>query len=118
MMKLLSALTILFFLSTAFRNDPKSGIEVTYGVCNAENPSVLLQLHEDLSFEYIDLSSGDKPIKVFGHYKWVKNSIQLETTDTTISFHHKWKLSEEGKVAKSRKGLSYYRLVKVDGCDC
>lgn len=90
------------------------GIEATYGVCNSANSKVELDLMPDFTFRYKDHSDPSNPIDLQGTYSLSRNTIQLNSEDSEVKFHNKWKLSEEGKVVKARMGMSFYRLAKIN----
>ncbi len=103
----------LFGLLTAF-SPSKKGIDVTYGVCNSENSTVKLELNDDYTFEYIDRSNPNNPIEVEGTYELKNNRVKLRSNDSGSNFHSNWKIVNEGQNAKARKGLSFYRLGKLE----
>ncbi len=86
---------------------------ITYSSGEAGNSVILLELNEDGTYTYQDLSSPKKPIKLSGTYIRNPNRIRLEST-TSQKFHNHWNISEDGKIAKSRKGLSFYSLMRLD----
>lgn len=87
----------------------------TYGVCNTEG-MVELRLNEDGTYHYLDRSNPNEPIDVEGKWEAVENRVRL-VNDENLRFHDKWMISEDGSVAKSRKGMAFYRLVKKDRCN-
>jgi hypothetical protein len=84
----------------------------TYGVSENDPARIELRLNKDKTFTYKDLSNSDKQIDVKGNWEAKNNEILLKNYDSEFSFHTKWKISEEGMVAKSRKGMTFYTLVK------
>lgn len=102
------SLTVVF--GVGFSHAP--GLEVTYGVSAYDPSAITLTLHEDFTFEYQDLSDREAEVRVQGSYTLKKNQVLLEATDKEISFHKTWKISEDGVVARSRKGLTFYTLQK------
>lgn len=106
----LAAIAIIFL--TAFSSPSSTGLDVSYGV-SADDPSQIeLTLNKDHSFTYQDFSVSSKKIKVEGTYKLKNKKLSLEANDGQKGFHRKWKISEDGMTAKSRKGLCCYTLGK------
>lgn len=78
---------------------------------------VSLQINEDHTFQYIDNSNSSNKINVSGTWKMGKNSIYLEGYDSSQKIHSKWNVDNKGVAVKSRKGLSFYRLIKEGSCN-
>ena len=106
--------SMLFFLlivtSFAFRTSSDKGVKLSYGVSENNPSGIALHLAKDYSFTYKDLSDPEQPIHVSGTYTLVNDKVALTANETTIKFHDQWKLSEDRKIAKSRKGLAFYKL--------
>ncbi len=98
--------------SFAFTSIQNEGLEVTYGVSADDPSSIELRLNKDFSFNYQDFSNPKQKIKVQGTYTLKNRKVQLTSQDASPSFHDKWKFSEEGTKASSRKGLAFYTLSK------
>jgi uncharacterized protein (DUF2147 family) len=110
--KLLSLVAFVFVLMS-FTNTPNSSIIGTYGV-SENNPNVIeLTLNADHTFAYKDFSNAKKPIDVNGNWEAKNDVILLKNYTTNFSFHNKWKIKMNGKVAKSRKGMTFYTLMKL-----
>ena len=71
-----------------------------------------LTLNKDKTFTYQDLSNSSKQINVRGNWEVKNNTIFLKNAESAFPFHHKWKITQKGTVAKSRKGMSFYTLHK------
>lgn len=84
----------------------------TYGVSENDSARIELTLNKDKTFTYKDLSNPDKQIDVKGNWSAKNNEILLENYDSEFSFHSKWKIIKDGMVAKSRKGMTFYTLIK------
>lgn len=86
----------------------------TYGVC-LNNPSqITLTLHSDQTFYYQDFSISDKKIRMVGSWTLKGNKVVLKGNKPEEKFHDTWTFDKHGQVAKSRKGLTYYRLTKTN----
>jgi hypothetical protein len=99
----------LCFAFTSVKND---GLDVTYGVSENDPSQIELTLKKDYSFIYQDFSNPFKKIRVNGTYQINHNKIQLTSRDEEVEYHDYWKLSKDNKIAKSRKGLTFYTLHK------
>lgn len=107
----LSFLLLLFILfQFSFKAESKKGLNTTYGICEVEESVIELDLNEDFSFSYRDVSNATKPILVRGNYKRLGNKIILNSEIKGIKFHRLWKLSDDLKVVRSRKALAFYTL--------
>ena len=108
----LLVLSVLMLWSTAFTLPENVGLEATYGVSESNPAHIELQLHSDFSFTYQDLSNAENPTEVRGTYQLKNNKVVLAATDSEIRFHDHWKITDSGMAAKSRKGMTFYRLCK------
>lgn len=112
LIKLFSFVTFVFVL-TSFTNTPTYNFIGTYGVSEG-NPNVIeLTLNEDNTFTYKDFSNSEKQIDVKGNWTAKNGIITLTNHSSAFSFHDKWKIKMDGKVAKSRKGMTFYTLMKL-----
>jgi hypothetical protein len=110
--KIIAALfTIIFFSSFRFStNEEPIG---TYGV-TASNPSQLkLSIHADHTFKYQDYSNPKQPVVVSGKWILKGKKVVLIGSNSEQSFHHVWSFTQNGQVAKSRKGMCFYRICKI-----
>lgn len=106
----LALLTIIICFAFVGKNN--NGIKATFGV-SAEDPSQIeLQLNKDYTFHYQDFSFPSEKIEVEGTYTVNNNKIHLMPNEGQAEFHDQWKIVENGTVAKSRKGLTFYTLRK------
>jgi hypothetical protein len=111
--KLLAAfVTIIFMLS--FTNKVANEFIGTYGVSSSNPSQIKLTINSDHTFHYRDFSDSDKKIIAEGTWKLKGRKVVLEDNKTGEKFHNVWTFAENGQVAKSRKGLSFYRLSKID----
>lgn len=103
------AITILSSF-TSIRSHEVAGI---YGTSDADPSQIKLTLNFDNTFQYQDFSNPEK--KIISEGKWTSkgNQVHLHPVNVDQHFHSEWKISEDGQVAKSRKGLSFYRLCKL-----
>lgn len=103
---------VLIFVSfTAILTSMKqAGLNMTYGVSQNDPSQIELKLSKDYSFNYQDFSNVSEAIKISGTYQIVNNTIHLNSNNSKIEFHDKWKLSNDKKVIKSRKGFTFYTL--------
>tara|TARA_R110002049_G_scaffold219020_1_gene390738 strand:+ start:591 stop:938 length:348 start_codon:yes stop_codon:yes gene_type:complete len=106
----LSLVLLIFSLCSAFTNLKNDGLNVTYGVSKSDPSQIELKLNADYTFTYQDFSNTAQKIAVNGTYQIKNHQIQLISKDKEINYHNKWKISNDHKTAKSRKGLSFYTL--------
>lgn len=107
-----SFLVVLITVSYAFTEKSDSEFIGVYGV-SADDPSqIQLVLNDDHSFTYQDFSNPDHKIDVDGKWELKNDKIILSGSDINLRFHSKWKISDDGQVAKSRMGMSFYSLVR------
>ena len=105
---------LLFLLVSSFTSKNPSDFIGTYGVSDADPSQIQLSIYADSSFYYQDFSVPDKKIMVSGTWTLRGNTVQLQASNTDVKFHKAWTFAENGKVAKSRKGMCFYRLCKKD----
>lgn len=101
-------LVISGLMLQAFRNAP--AIVGTYGVGADDPAAISLTLLEDHSFSYQDRSVAAHQIYVAGKWEVHNGKIILKANGPTADFHDTWHISDEGRVAKSRKGMTFYTL--------
>jgi len=104
-------LGILFMLSS-FSHISEGDVIGTYGVSKSDPSGIELIINENNRFAYKDFSNPSKQIAVTGTWEFKNGHILLTTDNSEIDFHNKWKIVQDGTVAKSRKGVSFYTLIK------
>ena len=115
MKKIIQTSVIAIILLTLFSFVPRiTELDFTgsYGVADNDPARIELILNSDNTFIYKDLSNSAKQINVKGNWKMKNNKIFLISPNSEFSFHTKWKISKDGLVAKSRKGITFYTLTK------
>lgn len=111
--KILTALMTIFLMSS-FTNKNASEFIGTYGVSESDPARITLTINADQTFSYQDLSVPDKKIAAKGNWTLKGQKVILHDQSTGIKFHDTWTFEDNGQVAKSRKGLSFYRLCRID----
>jgi hypothetical protein len=86
----------------------------TYSVSASDHAQIKLTINADHTFYYQDFSVSDKKIILKGNWTLKGKKVVLKNVDSQTKFHNVWSFVENGQVAKSRKGLSFYRLCKTD----
>jgi hypothetical protein len=105
-----------FLLGSSFTTDkPIPYFVGTYGVSPSDPSHILLTIHADHTFSYQDFSIPNEKISVEGQWSARGEKIVLVATGSAMKYHHVWSFDEKGQVAKSRSGLSYYRLQRIGG---
>lgn len=103
-----------FFICTAFSLYESEGINRVYGV-SSDNPNrIELKLNADYTFTYHDHSSKNNKIDMRGVYEYKNGRVFLIPTQKDITFHTQWHFSVDGEIAKSRKGLCWYTLNRLE----
>lgn len=90
----------------------QSNVAGTYGVSIDDPSNIRLVIHPDNTFTYTDHSNSKKMIDVSGTWLLKGKKLVLKSSANT-KFHNRWKIIG-GKVAKSRRGLCFYRICKLD----
>ncbi|MDZ4669021.1 MAG: hypothetical protein SGJ00_14230 [bacterium] len=85
----------------------------TYCVWENDPAQIKLTLNENHTYAYQDFSNPQQKIDLTGPWELRGLIIELKHAKLPYNFHHKWRFSEEGKVAKSRNGMSFYGLCKL-----
>ncbi len=106
----LSMAVWIISICSAFTSLKHNGFNVTYGVAENDPAQIELRLNKDYTFTYQDLSISSEVIKVSGTYQIENNKIRLISNEGEVEFHDIWKISNDNKTAKSRKGLTFYTL--------
>lgn len=112
--KFLTTLMTIIFLSSFAGNNSNEFIG-TYGVSASDPSQIKLTINSDNTFYYQDFSIADKKIIIKGNWTLKGKKVFLKENSSKKKFHNVWTFSENGQVAKSRKGLTFYRLCKIDG---
>ena len=112
-LKFLAALITVISLCSFAQKDPSDFIG-TYGVTSSDPSQIKLIINSDNTFYYQDFSAPDKKIAVNGNWTLKGNKVYLKGNSTNEKFHNIWSFSENGQSAKSHRGLTFYRLCKID----
>jgi hypothetical protein len=111
--KLLTILTLIISLSS-FTGMDSTDYSGTYGVSSSDPSQIKLIIHADHSFYYQDLSIPAKKIVVNGSWTQTGKKLILHANGSEQKIHNVWTFEENGNVANSRKGLTFYRLAKIE----
>ena len=106
----LSLIASIIFICSSFTTEKSNGLDLTFGVSENDPSQIELNLDQDFTFTYRDLSVASQKIIIKGRYAMKNNKIHLIAEDSQIQFHDTWKISNDQSVAKSRKGISFYTL--------
>jgi hypothetical protein len=107
------SLFIVILATLSFTRIPKPGFIGTYGVSTNDPSHIELTLNTNHTFSYQDFSVPSKKINVTGSWELKGKYVILENAGHKVSFHNRWKFDENGIVAKSRKGFTFYALHKL-----
>ncbi len=84
----------------------------TYGVSELDPSDIRLTIQSDHTFYYQDYSNPEHKIVRSGTWTLKGKHVVLKDKANIKKFHDVWKFSHHGQVAKSRKGITFYRLCK------
>ncbi|MGZ5280639.1 MAG: hypothetical protein ACXWEY_00010 [Bacteroidia bacterium] len=111
--KFLTTLMAIIFLSS-FTVKNSNEFMGTFGVSASDPSQIKLTINSNYTFSYQDFSVSNKKIVVNGYWALKGKKVLLRSNDSNVKFHNIWSFAENGQVAKSRKGLCFYRLCKID----
>ena len=114
MKKQITLLLSIIVLSTimAFTYSTTPDFTGTFGVSDNDPCNIELKINNDNTFSFIDYSSKNKKINTTGNWELKNKYIVLISSTPSLKFHNKWKISKNGTIAKSRKGMTYYTLLR------
>jgi hypothetical protein len=112
-LKLLSALMTMILMSS-FTNNKYNEFTGTYGVSSSDPAQIKLIINSDHTFYYQDFSHPGKKIVIHGNWITRGKKVILKDNASGKHFHKVWTFVENGQIARSRKGLCFYRLCKID----
>lgn len=102
-----------FLLGSSFTAPPIPSFVGTYGVSKSDPSHIQLTIHADHTFLYQDFSVPTNKIRVEGQWSERRGKIVLTASAKVSTFHAIWSFDEKGQIAKSRRGLSFYRLQRI-----
>lgn len=112
--KLLATFTVMLTM-LSFRDVDTQVYVGTYGVSDADPSQIKLTINADGTFYYQDFSSPAKKIVATGNWAQKGKKVILNASNPVGKFHNVWAFESNGQVAKSHKGLTFYRLTKLAG---
>lgn len=112
-MRLLTTLMAIILLSS-FTDKNANEFIGTFGVSASDPAQIKLTINSDHTFYYQDFSISQNKIEVKGDWTSKGNKVTLKSNDPRVKFHDVWSITNNGQVAKSHKGLSFYRLCKIE----
>ncbi len=112
--KILTAVMTIILMSS-FTNKNANWFIGTYGVSSSDPSQITLTINADHTFYYQDFSMADKKIAMKGNWILKGQKVILQDNSSGMKFHNVWSFDDNGQIAKSRKGLSFYRLCKIEG---
>lgn len=109
--KSLVMVAVIIFLSS-FKN--VDGFIGKYGVSASDPAQIKLVINSDHTFYYQDFSVSSKKIVVNGTWTTKRGKVHLKDNRPGNKFHNVWAFADNGQTAKSHKGLTFYRLAKIE----
>lgn len=99
----------------ALSTKAQTNVIKTFGVSPTDPSNIKLVLHADQTFTYQDFSHPTQKVKVSGTYSMRGAQLKLKaSSEEKYAFHDRWKMVKKGTSIKSRKGLTFYRLDRLD----
>jgi hypothetical protein len=111
-LKITAALFTLIFLSSFTFSNKEEPIG-TYGVTGSDPSQIKLSINADHTFSYQDYSNSKQPVNVAGKWILKGKKVVLIGSNSEQNFHHVWSFTQNGQIAKSRKGMCFYRICKI-----
>lgn len=108
------AVFAILILMSSFTSKNDNAFIGTYGVSASGTSQVKLTINSDHTYSFQDFSRPENKISVKGNWILKGKKVLLENSNSEKKFHNVWTFIENGQVAKSRMGLSFYRLCKID----
>lgn len=105
----------IIVLLSSFSGTNTNNFIGTFGVSASDPSQIKLTIHADHTFYYQDFSVSNKQVIITGKWEQKGEKVMLKSNEPGKKFHDTWTFANNGKVAKSRKGLAFYRLGKIDG---
>ena len=111
--KQLSLLIVITISITSFVLTPTTETMI-FGVSKNDPSQIELVLEGNHHFSYRDYSDVNNKINVEGQWKSTKNLIEFIANEGQENFHCKWKITKDGHMAKSRLGMTFYSLIRLN----
>lgn len=87
-----------------------------YGGIKDDPGKIQLQINADHTFTYQDHSNPNQIVVITGRWEKQEEFIVLKDYVATYKLHDIWKVSADGKVARSKMGITIHTLLKQEGC--
>lgn len=118
MKKFLHVCSILLCLTAvlSFKSADTKSIIGVYTVAANDPSQIVLKLNNDFTFTYQDFSNPAQKVTVSGRWEAHDGKVLLKDYVSTYKIHDKWRITADGKFAKSVSGLTIYSLMKQEGC--
>lgn len=103
----------------AFKKAPGSIAAGAYGTCNCgvnNTRGILLQIKADHTFRYADKTIS-KSFDITGTWRERNGKVVLENYPAGVQVHRTWTLAGNENCIKSRHGMDFRRLCRVQDCD-
>lgn len=105
-------MAICLFAVMSFNSVSEKTVIGMYGVHESDPAKIQLMINADHTFTYQDYSDMSKIIIVSGRWEQQEEFVVLKDYVSTYKFHDVWKISPDGKVARSKMGMLIYTLTK------
>jgi len=110
----LSVFTSSLLLMSSFSHARHAGDDISghYSTSAGDPSQISLILNNDHTYSFRDYSDPTKKIDLHGRWIQKGKAVVLDPNGSSQKFHNKWKFTGNGMAARSRKGLSYYRICR------
>jgi len=115
-MKIFRTILVLALLGLSTSSFSQTLLPGTYGSC-LESNTIKLVLNDDGTFTYQDYSNPKNQIDITGKWENSRGRRVVLLGHDGLKFHKNWKIEKDGIAAKSRHGLTFYRLINGEKCN-
>lgn len=98
---------LMAFQSSSPATQVKTG---TYSYTSDADAQLLLQLNNDNTFRYVNITNPAQPIDLSGRWSLTGRVIVLGAYDENVKIANSWKIDKNDNCLRSRHGLLWTRL--------
>lgn len=103
----------ILLLASSFAAQAGYNFVGTYGVSKTDPSQIHLTINQDHTYTYRENRGAKGTVEIRGNWEMKGKTVVLNNTSSDMHIHNKWRFKQEGKIAKSRRGLSFYTLGKL-----
>lgn len=113
---LIPVLALSLFAVMSFKSVTEKDMVGMYTIAAGSYSKIELKINADHTFSYQDYTDMNNIVIVSGRWEKQEEFIVLKDYVTTHKFNDIWKVSADGKTARSKAGIIIYTLEKREGC--